>query len=386
MGTPNRTQNTADHDRSLVPSHRLRGKRGTSTRDRRAFPAPRYLYLRVATSNICNYRCKHCHIWMNQDPRNALSTERRVQLLEEFSGISPGGMVEFPGGEVTLAFDELCELASHCRRLGLNAGVVSNGSQLQTLDSARRLVDSGLSRITISLDSHDPAIHDYIRGVPGAFEQATRALRLLVKARNQTARLGTGPAIQSIAVLFDKNITTLTEFVEFCRDLGVEEINFQILNRTFARTRGDRDSFFERHFFHDEEAKRKAVDALAEVVELYADDPIVKPGTRDLHWLSQYILRPDTTPEGLACGSFFRNAIVDTDGEVSLCFNQPTGAPGSSIGNILETPLKDVLQSDHARQMRSLMQACAQPCGALECHRAVRMNPGALRERYASRH
>ena len=53
----------------------------------------------------------------------------RVELVQEFARLRPGGIVEFPGGEVTLALDELCTLARACSDAGLGASSVTSGSR-----------------------------------------------------------------------------------------------------------------------------------------------------------------------------------------------------------------------------------------------------------------
>lgn len=333
------------------------------------FPVPWYLYLRLATSNVCNFRCRHCHIWMNQDLRNRLGTERRVELIREFARLRPGGTVEFPGGEVTLAIDELCTLAGACRDAGLGASVVTNGSNVQTPAAAERLIRSGLRGITVSLDSHRPKIHDYVRGVPGAFEQATNALRLLLAARRQRDQRSS-PMIQAIAVVFDENVHELSEYVEFCRALGVDRVCMQILNHTFDNHHSSRDVFFEQHFWHEAGAKRRASTALREVVERYASDPLLKPGPQDLPRLEGAIMNEPGGSEDLQCAAHWRNVIVDSDGEVSFCFDHPDGVAARSVGNVAERSLTDVLASPAAAVMRQHMAVCRKPCAKLECHRA----------------
>ncbi len=306
---------------------------------------------------------------MNRNPELGLAVERRLELLGEFAELSPRGFVEFPGGEVTLAFNELCRLAQTAERFALRAGVVTNGSTIRVPLVAKRLVCSGLERISVSLDSHRADVHDYVRGVDGAFAQATKALRLLVSARKNRMRHRLGPLIQVIAVVFDRNVHELAELIELCRSLGVDEVNFQLLNRTFANRRAGRDSFFERHFWHDANTKRQASAALRKLVDRYATDSILRTSPGDLERLERSI--GSSAGESVqVCGAHRRNVIVDYSGAVSFCFNHPEGAPAPSVGDVTESKLRDVLASAEACRMRDLMSLCKKPCGQLECHRA----------------
>jgi MoaA/NifB/PqqE/SkfB family radical SAM enzyme len=336
-----------------------------------SYPIPRFLYLRLSSSDICNFRCKHCHIWMNRSQNEGLSVERRAELLAEFAELRPRGFVEFPGGEVTLAFAELCRLADVADRFGLRAGIVTNGSMIRAPFVAKRLVNSGIERINVSLDSHRPELHDYVRGVPGAFAQAVKALRLLLSARQDRLRLRRrpGPFIQVVTVVFDRNVHELPGLVELCRSLGVDQVNLQLLNRTFANQHAARDLFFERHFWHDADAKHRGISALRGLVARYASDSMLRTTVADLGRLERAIEANELDPIE-SCAAHRRNVIIDVRGDVSFCFDLPEGAPTRSVGSVKERPLGDVLAAAHARQMRDLMTACRKPCGLLECHRA----------------
>jgi MoaA/NifB/PqqE/SkfB family radical SAM enzyme len=334
-----------------------------------SFPIPHFLYLRLAASNICNLRCKHCHIWMNEDRRDSLGTARRIEILQEFARLRAHGMVEFPGGEVTLALDELCVLAAQADRLGLKAGMVTNGFTIRLPRTAQRLAESGLERISVSLDSPRAATHDYVRGVEGSFDRAVSAIELLIAARARAKYTRHGLKIQVMTTVFDGNIHDLVELVESCRALGVDEVNFQLLQRTFDNKNPDRDPFFERHFFHDAASRCAAKLALRDVVTRYAGDPLLRTRPRDLAWFDRSIERPDELPADTNCSSHWRNVIVDSDGAVSLCFNRPEGATEISVGNVARQGLAEVLASGVARRQRARMEICRKSCGSLECHR-----------------
>ncbi len=306
---------------------------------------------------------------MNRNPTRGLALERRLELLGEFAELSPRGFVEFPGGEVTLAFNELCRLAQTAERFALRAGIVTNGSTIRVPLIAKRLVDSGLERISVSLDSHRAEVHDYVRGVDGAFAQATKALRLLVHARRNRMRTRRGPLIQVIAVIFDRNVHELAELIELCRSLGVDQVNLQLLNRTFANRRVRRDTFFEQHFWHDADAKREAIAALRELVARHGADSILRTSPGDLERLERSI-ESSACESAPVCAAHRRNVIIDDSGAVSFCFNHPEGAPARFVGDVTRCRLRDVLASAEARRMRDLMSLCRKPCGQLECHRA----------------
>ena len=103
------------------------------------------LYLSLPVSDICNYRCRHCHIWMKEQSVDAISRERRIEIVQEFARLNPSGCVVLPGGEVTLDMDELLAVAGACRDAGLPCVIMTNGSRIDTPEAARVLVTSGVT-------------------------------------------------------------------------------------------------------------------------------------------------------------------------------------------------------------------------------------------------
>lgn len=329
---------------------------------------PSTLFLSMSTSNICNYKCRHCHIWLHTDRKSALSTADRVEVLRQFQALSPGGTVIIPGGEVTLDFEELLTLAAACRDLRLPCLVVTNGSRLDEPEAADRFVASGITLASVSLDSHLPELHEYTRGVPGAFDQATGAIRRLARARD---RHRNGFRLIAVCVVFDRNIELLDDYVEFCRGLGVDHVDLQLLSHTFDNAHpAGRDVFFEKHFWHSPEAKRDAKRRFAAFIERHAGGGgFVVKGPGDLEWISSYIDDPGFRTAQPICASHEKNLVIDGNGDVALCFNSREILAEPFVGNVRRSPLLEIWTGAEAARARQVMDRCQLGCGALNCHR-----------------
>jgi MoaA/NifB/PqqE/SkfB family radical SAM enzyme len=328
--------------------------------------APSHLFLALGMSNLCNYRCRHCHIWMNKESDSELTTAQRVDVIRQFAALSPSGAVIVPGGEVTMDPDELFTLTAACRAAGLACSINTNGSSVVDAAAARALLGCGLTHLTVSLDSHVPEIHRYTRGVATAYEDTLRAIRLLVEAKRET---GAAVFVTVSCVLFDQNLRLLADYVAFCRSLGVDGADFQVLSRTFANAHPTRDVFFERHFFHTPEAKAEACALVTEVVR-GSTDGFLQKRESDLDWLVSYITDPDFTSATPVCGSHERNLVVDPRGRVALCFNSRAVLPDAPfVGNVRERSLRELWTGGEAGDARRVMDACTLGCGTLNCHR-----------------
>ncbi|MGE3469737.1 MAG: radical SAM protein [Vicinamibacterales bacterium] len=319
----------------------------------------------MSTSGICNFRCRMCHIWMNQDRQDELSVARRVEIVREFAALNPGGTVFIPGGEVTLDPPQLFALASACRAEGLACGIVTNGSRIVDEEFANALVASGLTSISVSLDSQVPAVHEYMRGMPGCFAHTIRAIRLLLQARAaHNPRL----TVRTSCVLCRLNIETLPGYLQFCADLGVDHAGFQLLSGTFSNRSGTRDDFFDKHFWHDAASKARAK-AVIEGVLTPGETRLRFEERERLAWMQRYIDDPHFETGDPVCGSHERNLMIDPQGNAALCFGSKAILEEPYLGNVATSDVRALWTGDRARAARLVMDRCRLSCGTLHCHR-----------------
>lgn len=329
---------------------------------------PTFLYLSIPVSDTCNYRCRHCHIWMKEASPDALSRARRIELVQEFAGWNPSGFVVIPGGEVTLDMEELLAVAGACREVGLPCLIMTNGSRIDSLDVARTIVTSGVTFASVSLDSHLPELHNFTRGVPTAFDETTRAIRLLAEARDRWAA-GTFRLCVT-GVLFKENLEHFPGYLDYCRSLGAQNVDLQMLARTFSNAHASRDAFFEKHFWHTREEKAEARRMMASyLTTLDPGGEFLVKKKADLDWILRYIDDPDFTTEEAVCGSHYTNLIIDARGEGALCFNTARILPEPYIGSAAGRTLRELWGGPKAALDRDVMDRCTLNCGALNCHR-----------------
>ena len=87
------------------------------------------------------------------------------------------GMFEFDlqGGELTMRPDLLYEVVEAIRPERFYLYVTTNGYKFD-IEIAEKLAALGVSRLSVSIDSMDPAVHDEFRGKKGALQKALDAL------------------------------------------------------------------------------------------------------------------------------------------------------------------------------------------------------------------
>lgn len=160
----------------------------------------------------CNMHCRHCGSDCQSNP--AVPDMPATDFFKAVDDIAPHVdphkvFVVFTGGEPLLRADlEACGLELY--RRGFPWGVVTNGFLLSEsrLDG---LLRSGMHSITVSLDGLQPE-HDWMRQVPGGFERAVEAIRLL----GQTPDL----LWDVVTCVNRRNVDQLADIEEYLLGLG----------------------------------------------------------------------------------------------------------------------------------------------------------------------
>ncbi len=121
----------------------------------------------------CNYRCRGCNVWTEQDDKELTADEikRGLDILRKM------GIVEvvFSGGDPLLR-EDIGEIIDYATKHFITT-VYDNGSMAAQKVDVLRNVDFA----AISFDSLDPAKMDYIKGVKNSYEKAVQSVEVLKK-------------------------------------------------------------------------------------------------------------------------------------------------------------------------------------------------------------
>ena len=126
-------------------------------------------------TQACELACEHCRADAQERRHpDELTTDEGKKLLREVREFGEGQLVVLSGGD-PCARDDLAELISYGRDIGLTVTLTPSGTSSLTPEVIADLADAGLRRIALSLDCATPDAHDSFRGEPGSFEATMRA-------------------------------------------------------------------------------------------------------------------------------------------------------------------------------------------------------------------
>jgi heme b synthase len=125
----------------------------------------------------CNLRCVHCRSASELEVKAHpdFSTQEAFRVLEDIASYAKP-VVVLSGGEPLLRTD-VFDIAEKGTSLGLRMCMATNGTLVDD-EVCRRVKESGIKIVSLSLDGSTEAVHDDFRAQPGAFQGTLRAAEL----------------------------------------------------------------------------------------------------------------------------------------------------------------------------------------------------------------
>ena len=124
----------------------------------------------------CNLNCVHCRAAARFGPYpNELTTEESFAFLDDVASFSKPIMI-LTGGEPMLR-DDIWDIAAHSVGLGLRTVMAPCGF-LITEETAQKIKDVGIMRVSYSIDGATAESHDNFRREPGAFASVMQAIEM----------------------------------------------------------------------------------------------------------------------------------------------------------------------------------------------------------------
>ena len=301
----------------------------------RLFKSPRTYHAQWMITRRCNYRCRGCRVWQEQDARE-LSTEdvkRGLDILKDIGVIE----IVFSGGN-PLIRDDIGEILDYASRNFITT-VYDNGSMAAEKIDALRNVDF----VAISLDTLDEKKNDYLKGVRGAWRKAMEAIRIL---KEEEIRVGVSPTISQF------NVHEIVDFTKYfisqsipvwycyyCYDYPFKDGMFNIGRKN--------DEFIIRD-------KQALLDALDSIMRLREESDYVFITEKTLKALREYVSSGNRTWKCRALDSFL---IIDHLGRVAGCHSR------EPVASIFDLPrVWRSRKFDELRMKYSQCTKCAYLC------------------------
>ena len=134
--------------------------------------APAYAPRVIAweSTRACNFACVHCRAQAQKQPDpNQLTTQEALDLVDQIASFCKPVLI-ISGGD-PLQRKDIFDIAKYASDNGLRVVMSPSGSNI-TPEVIKKMKNSGVKMISLSLDGSSPEIHDGFRQVTGAFNLA----------------------------------------------------------------------------------------------------------------------------------------------------------------------------------------------------------------------
>lgn len=181
----------------------------------------------INVGKACNNRCVFCLDGLpKREDRSYIDFEMMKQELERWYKEGHRS-VGFLGGEPT-TYPKIVQSVAYAKELGYTRiAIATNATKLRLEHFTDRIVEAGLTRVTISMHGHTAELEDRLTRVPGNFEKKCKAIRLLQEKRRQ-GYLQDGLSIN--IVLNGWNYKYLPKILQFFYvDMGLDDIRVNFI-------------------------------------------------------------------------------------------------------------------------------------------------------------
>ena len=177
---------------------------------------PRLIFWELTTG--CNLRCIHCRASATELMSSAdLSYKQCREVIDQIAEYAPLILV-LSGGEPLWRRD-VFDIARYAVSKSMRVALATNGTLVDEA-MADRIKESGIVRVSVSLDGADRNTHDTFRGEAGAFDAAIAGLKHL-QAVGVSTQVNTSVARH--------NVDQLPDILKLAKSLGVAAFHIFLL-------------------------------------------------------------------------------------------------------------------------------------------------------------
>ena len=307
----------------------------------------------IAATDYCMLRCKMCNKWNEPlpNPDEIPTIDEWKRFIGQFRDLVDEGFeIDFGGGEA-LSMPGILDLVACAKSKGFGTTLASNGYLIDK-DMAKRIGDSGLDGISISLDSPDPETHDRMRGVPGVYQRVMDALENLTTYAPHTRK-------GLCCIIMNENLHKLVDLVHFAdKNEHVNWLYFMVVvqpNYSGPLT----NTWLKEYQYLWPTDTARTLSILDELIHMRKSGSKVSNRVEHLRAYKAYFNNPTQFVNKARCIVGGRALSVNTYGFIQMCLFK------DFIGNIRTDDIRQLWYSQDADLMREKVNACKSNCHLL---------------------
>jgi MoaA/NifB/PqqE/SkfB family radical SAM enzyme len=277
----------------------------------------------------CNLKCEMCNLWKIKDNRD-MTYEEIKDIADSFKEIGTPA-ISLCGGEPTLRKD-LVDIIKYIKNNDMLVHLCTNGTLL-TKTYSKKLIESGLDAVSISLDGSLPYIHENIRGMKGSYRSTMRGLRNLT-SYNKDGSL----EIDVVSVVSEHNVSDLENLIKLVSMFNGVKLGLIPLHNWKRGTIKNKDLLEY---------------AINKIKSLKKKSGLIDNSFEYLDEIKRFLMKK---PSAKLCGAGYLTCVVGPDKSVFPCDGY--SVRNLSIGSLDGTTLKEFWFSERYEKIRRNLLTC----------------------------
>lgn len=334
-------------------------------------------------SETCFFKCKMCSFWKNKNKDLVLDIEIWSDFFKHLEKIKCDDTeVTFTGGE-PLTMSDIFKWISLSTKHGFITNLNTNGWLLND-KAIKRLYESKLTHITISLDGSCPKVHDKIRGVPGSFDRVMIGAKKIYDYFTSRGKKITITITTVLSALNIHDIINLVELVnkkKYISGVWLQCVSAPFYEFDILKSQNSNLKWNEiERFKHLWPSKKE------QVMQVYSNLLFLKKKVRkiintdiQLKMQFSYFLDPDVRLKNTLC-----NVLTDLNVDMmrGFAFSCLRKYKDIALGNIIDNPIDKLWNSHKTISLRRKMINCISPCHeVINCNKKIELNNNLLNEK-----
>ncbi len=306
----------------------------------------------IGIVDTCMLKCKMCQKW-KEDPgtkgiAQPTTDQWKVFIRQLRDLVDEGFEIDFGGGEALMHKDTL-ELVSYAKGLSFKTTIASNGYLIDE-KMAKRIVDSGLDSLVLSLDSLKPEIHDSMRGVSGVASRVLNAVEFLRKYSDKIH-------IGICTIIMDQTLDGLVDLAQWVNN-NRHKMNSILFMAAMQpnNTEVKNDWYEKEHDYFWPKDIKKVTRVLDELIARRKKGDWIGDSVVQLEAFKAYFKNPSKFVKKSPC-NLDRAVHVSSVGDIFLCYRY------ALLGNIKNSDdIRQLWKSPEAEQARKDIRGCKDNC------------------------
>jgi radical SAM protein with 4Fe4S-binding SPASM domain len=283
------------------------------------------LRMDVALTFRCQNDCVHCYAGGPHETPELTTAQWKV-AIDKLSEIGVF-ILTFTGGEPTLR-EDLPELLLYAQKKGMVTGLISNGRRLKDKSFVDVLEKSGLDFVQVTLESHNPQVHDLMTNEKGSWKETLAGIQNAVQSQIY---------VSTNTTLSKHNAADFLTTIDYIKGLGVDAFGCNSL--IYSGKAPSASEEFELSI----EDLNKFLPKIRDKAQMI--------GLKFLWYTPTQYCQFDPVQIGLGvktCTAAMINACVGPNGDVYPCQSY-----FESLGNILTEPWENIWHHPTAEKLRN---------------------------------